>query len=170
MAERRQYSEEDKARVFVTLTANSGNVKRTARDCGIPISTVRRWKEEWESQGPPDTSVVEVAVGEFLDDAERVRHKALRTLEEKLPDATPSALVATVGMLTDKIHVVKGIATSRQETVHTLPPAEEIARTLSSAFTAAIEAARARDADIVDAEIIEHDPPMLPAPTDVQAD
>jgi transposase-like protein len=152
---RRVYTDEDKAAAFVVWKANSNNVKRTARETGVPISTVRRWTLEWEREGPPDTSLVEVAVGDFLSDAERVRHKALNALEEKIPDATPSALVATVGMLTDKIHVVKGIATSRQETVHKLPPAEEIAKTLSTAFSAAIEAARARDADIVEADIID---------------
>lgn len=159
---RRTYSEEDKARVFVVLATNQGNVKRTARDTGIPISTVRSWKVEWEETGtPPLPEVVEVAAGEFLDDAERVRAKALIELERKIPDATPSALVATVGMLTDKIQVVKGLATSRQEHTHALPPAEEMAKTLSEAFSAAIEAARTRDADIVEADLIE-DAEILP--------
>lgn len=166
---RASYTDDDKAKVFVALTANEGNVKRTARETGVPTSTVRRWKNEWSAEGPPDASHLEVAVGEFLEDAERVRHKALRTLEEKLPDATPSALVATVGMLTDKIHVVKGLATSRQETVHTLPPAEDIAKALSAAFSATIASARERDlaideADIIDAEIV-----ALPQSTDEQS-
>lgn len=165
MASRRVYTDEEKASVFVALTANQGNVKRTARHTGIPISTVRRWKEEWVTEGPPDTSQVIEAAGDFLADAQRVRNKALMELERKIPDATPSALVTTVGVLTDKINVVSGLATSRNETVHSLPPAEEIARTLSSAFAAAIEAARARDADIVDAEIIDAELDALPAPS-----
>ena len=68
---------------------------------------------------------------------------------------TPSALVATIGMLQDKVSIAKGLATSRTETVHALPAPEEIARTLGAVFAGVIEAAQARDRDIIDAELIE---------------
>lgn len=158
MAARREYTDEEKARVFVALTTNQGNIKRTARDTGLPISTIRNWRNEWEESGPPDTALVEQASGEFLEDAERVRSKALIELERKIPDATPSALVATVGMLTDKISMAKGLATSRTETVHSLPPAEDIAKTLSAAFQAALEVSQQRDDEIIDAEITAIEP------------
>jgi transposase-like protein len=150
-----KYTEQDRARVFVVLTANGGNVKRTARDTGLPISTVGLWKRAWEEQGPPDVNEVEVAAGDFVDSAARVRDKALAELERKIPDATPSALVATVGMLQDKISLARGLATSRSETVHALPPAEDIAKALSEAFQVAIDSARLRDAEIIDAEVID---------------
>lgn len=152
---RRIFTDEDKARAYVVLTANQDNIKRTARDTGIAESTLRDWKREWADGGPPDMGLVAEAADDFMHDAERVRHKALAQLEKKLPDATPSALVATVGMLTDKIAMARGLATTRNETVHALPPAEEIAKTLGAAFEAALQAAKGRDLEIIDAEVVE---------------
>lgn len=142
----------------MALTVNQGNMKRTARDTGIPESTLRVWRSEWEESGPPDTALVAEAAGEFIDRAEQVRDKALAEMERKIPDATPSALVAMVGMLTDKIAMARGLATSRSETVHSLPPAEEIAKTLSAVFQGALAAAQSRAEDIIDAEIVEQAP------------
>lgn len=158
MAGRRVYSDEVRARAYIVYTANGGNVKRTSRDTGIPESTIRTWVSEWEIE-PPAVDLVEQAAGDFLADAERVRDKALATLEAKLGDATPSALVATVGMLTDKINLTKGLATSRNETVHALPAPEEIANVLTAAFQGALQAAKQRDLEIIDAEVVAELPP-----------
>ncbi len=159
MAPRRIYTDEDRARAYIVYTANGGNVKRTSRDAGVPSTTLRDWIKEWE-ENPPAVDLVEQAAGDFLADAERVRDKALVQLEAKLGDATPSALVATVGMLTDKINLTKGLATSRNETVHALPSPAEMAEALTAAFQGALQAAKQRDLEIIDAEVIE--PPALP--------
>lgn len=151
---RKTYTPEEMARAYVVLETNQGNVKRTARDCNLPESTIRNWRDLWAEAGPPDIEVVEAATGDFVDNAERVRDKALTVLEGKLDSATPSALVATIGMLQDKVSIARGLATSRTETVHALPSPEEIARTLGSVFAGVIEAAQARDRDIIDAELI----------------
>lgn len=161
MASRRIYTDEDRARAYIVYTANGGNVKRTSRDAGVPSTTLRDWVKEWETD-PPAVDLVQQAAGDFLVDAERVRDAALATLEKKLGDATPSALVATVGMLTDKINLTKGLATSRSETVHALPPPEEIAAALTAAFQGALQAAKDRDQEIIDAEVIEP-PALMPA-------
>lgn len=152
---RKTYTPEEMARAYVVLETNQGNVKRTARDCNLPESTIRRWRDTWQEDGPPDLDVVTEATGDFVEDAERVRDKALRVLEGKLDSATPSALVATIGMLQDKVSIAKGLATSRTETVHALPSPQEIADTLGAVLQGAILAAKARDHDIVDAELIE---------------
>lgn len=154
MAARRVYSDEEMARVFVVLSTNEGNIKRTARDTGIAMSTIRRWRDEWDVSGPPDVGLVDQEVSDFVSDAERVRDKALLVLESKLQDATPSALVATVGMLQDKVSLARGLATNRTETVHALPPTEDIARALSAAMQAALQVAHQRDLEIIDAEIV----------------
>lgn len=162
-----KFSDADKARTFVALTANDGNVKRTTRDTGVPESTVRRWKQEWEQNGPPDTSAVEEAVESFYTEAEEVRLEALRALRQKIndPRTTVSALVAVVGVLDDKIARVKGIgASSRIEHKLTLPSAEEAAELMRGFVQAGIEAARRRDEEIIDAEIVEQPRAGLPAP------
>lgn len=159
-----KFSEADKARVFVALTANDGLVKRTARDTGVPESTIRRWKQDWHTNGPPDTSELAEAVDSFCDDMVVVRSEALTELRKKLPNATPSALIAVVGVLDDKIARVKGIGTSsRIEHKLVLPSATEARELMQGFLEAGVEAARRRDEEIVDAEFVEQPPKGLPA-------
>jgi len=165
MAGRTTYSDEDLARLFVSLMANEGNVKRTARDTNIPESTVRRWKTEWETNGPPSYEAVEAAVTTFAEDAERVRDKALKAIEEKIPGAKVGELTTLVGVLDDKITRSRGLATGRVEHVHALPPVDEIREALAAVFQGAIQAASQRELDIIDAEVIEEQAQKaLPAP------
>jgi transposase-like protein len=156
---RATYSDEDKARAYVVLTTNAGNIKRTVRHTQVPEGTLRGWIRHWEENGPPDTGVVETAVGDFLADAVRVRDKALIELEKKLPNATPAQLVTAVGVLTDKIHLAQGLATSRTETVHALPPADEIRQALQAAMGGVLDAARKREHELIDADIVEQSRP-----------
>lgn len=139
----------------MTLTVNDGNVKRTARGLAVPESTVRRWRDMWRDDGPPDLDVVEEAATTFVIEAERVRDRALQILDGKLEGATPSALVAVVGVLTDKVAVARGLATSRTEHIQALPPPEEIAKSLAQVLQGAIAAAQERQSDISDAEFTE---------------
>ena len=152
---RKTYTPEQMARAYVVLETNMGNVKRTARDMNLPESTVRRWRDQWAEDGPPSTELVEPETLDFVENAERVRDAALVALEGKLDSATPSALVATIGMLQDKVSIARGLATSRNETVHALPSPEAIAAALGAVMQGAIDAARARHDDIIDAELIE---------------
>jgi len=157
MAGKSQHSEEDKARVFVCLRANQGNVKRTARDTGIHPATVRRWKLAWEENEDtaPDVSLVALEATDFVSDAERVRNKALIQLERKIPDATPSALVAVVGMLSDKIALVRGLATTRVEHTHTLPAPEELQELVQGFVKGAVMAANERREELTRGDVIE---------------
>jgi transposase-like protein len=153
----RRYSDEDRARAYVVYTANGGNVKRSARDTGLPEGTLRGWMRDWDENGPPLEMVEKIAnfAGEFVEDASRIRDLALSELEVQIRrgEVKAAQLVATVGMLQDKINMAKGLATSRTETVHALPPAEEIADALGTALQAALHAAQMRDGEIIDAEI-----------------
>lgn len=155
MARRTTYTDEELARLYVALTANDGNVKRTARDTGVPESTVRSWKQKWETEGPPAMGAVEDAVTDFTTDAERVRNKALIAIEGKIPDAKVGELTTLVGVLDDKIQRAKGLAIGRVEHVHSLPPAEEIRKALGAVLDGALALASKREGEIVDAEIIE---------------
>lgn len=149
------YSDQDLARLYVSLSANEGNVKRTARDTGIPESTVRSWKKKWDDGEAPPQADVELAVTTFTEDAERVRDKALKAIEEKIPTAKVGELTTLVGVLDDKITRARGLATGRVEHVHALPDADEIRRTLGAVLQGTLQAAAAREEDIIDAEVIE---------------
>jgi hypothetical protein len=39
------YSDQRKAEALAVLTANGGNLSRTARDTGVPISTLQLWRD-----------------------------------------------------------------------------------------------------------------------------
>lgn len=165
MAGKQQYSDEAKAQVFTALHVNDGNVKRTARETGVPVSTIRRWRDEWEAEkNLPSIEDIEQSSGDFIKDAERVRNAALREMERKLPKATPAQLATIVGVLDDKIARATGL-TTRVEHEHriALPNAEEIAGVLAALQQrTAIDASR-RDAEIVDAEVVEQPALALPA-------
>jgi len=156
--------------VYFALQANDGNIKRTARHTGVPIQTVRDWRNRWENGGVPDellSTSLEIAT-EFVEQAERVRDKALNRLEEQIDANSLNGreLTTAVGVLTDKINISKGIATKRTETVHTLPNREQIIELFSGFTKGVVFAAHAREAEIIDAQVVEHSPRELPQTTE----
>lgn len=161
MAGRSPYTDEDRSRIFVVLAANDQNVKRTARETGVPENTVRRWKKEFEKD-PPKVENIEAAVGDFVGDADRVRHKALRLIEKKIDggDAKVNELNNTVGILTDKIDRARGLV-DRRVVEHKLPSADEIRAALGAFAQEAQALATQRQADIEITDVVEQ--PALPA-------
>ena len=173
MAGRSKYSEQDIARIYVALSANDGNIQRASKDTGIPESTIRRWRDEFKEKGPPSTDALEAAVGDFVEEAETVRGMALDVIKRKVewlrkaPEdkIKVAELVTLVGVLDDKITRVKGpVAKSRVDHHHHLPSPDELRAALSTLKQGALEAARVREEEIVDAEFTEQAPRALPAP------
>ena len=158
MAGRPVYTDTDKARAFTLLETNTGNVKRTARDLGMPISTLRRWRDEWDKDRMlPAAEDILVITGEFLVDAERVRDLSLTVIEAKLRkgEGTLAQVATVLGVLDDKIARAKGLADRVTEHKITLPSPSEIVEALSGMQAAAVQAARQRQEEIVDAEVVE---------------
>jgi transposase-like protein len=159
MAGVRKYTESDRAAVYVSLQVNDGNVKRTARETGYPESTVRLWKKDFSTKGPPSADAVATVSADFVADGERIRNKALLRAEEMVDDRSTNLklaeLTALSGMLTDKLNTARGLDVRRVEHQHRLPDAEE-ARELMRGFASELIAMSAsRDGEIVDAEIVE---------------
>lgn len=165
MAGRATYTDEHKAQVYVIYTANEGNVKRTARDTGVPISTIRRWRDEWNRQeNLPDIEILEEAVGSFTDKAQTIRWKALLSLENQIHTAKPADLIKVIGILDDKITRASGLADRTVEHRHTLPSADEVRELVQGFVEATKQAALDRADDVIDAEIVEQaDLPALPS-------
>jgi transposase-like protein len=166
---RATYTDQDRARLYVVLTTNEGNVKRTARDTGIPESTVRHYKFEWEKNGPPvlDDEIGQ-AVVEYAGEMERTRDLALQRMHERLvEDKGTLPQIATVfGILTDKIDRARGIGS--EHTVHhkhSLPSPDEIRATLVALQEGARTGHLAREEEIIDAEFSEQPSPALPQGT-----
>lgn len=155
MAGRATYTESERAMVYAVLTANSGNIKRTARETGIPENTVRRWKVKFKDEGPPDAEIVADVADKFVKEAEEIRTLAMAQLRSKLPLAKVGELNAVIGTLSDKLFVMKGLATARTEHTFVLPSADELRETLTGAVQEAIQRAGSRQDEILDAEVVE---------------
>jgi transposase-like protein len=163
MAGRASYSEQDKARVFLALAANDGNVKRTARETGVPETTVRNFKREFEDN-PPSQELVrqEFETGDYVAELETLRKELSVALRRKIPDMTGHQLAVSYGIIDDKLTRARGLATSRTEHVHTLPSAEELALAGQMLATGAIEAARQRQAELAESNV-RREQPALPS-------
>lgn len=154
---RRTYSAADQARVAVMLQANAGNVKRTARETGVPPMTVRDWKVRWEAEGYPEPieEVLPAVSEEITDRMDYARGLAVDTVIEKLRDGKVSAKDAAwiAQVFTDKINLIRGMATSRTEQVQIAPvDAKELAKELAGYVARTVSEAQLRHEEIEDAE------------------
>lgn len=155
---RATYTDADKANVYVVLTTNEGNVKRTARDTGVPENTVRRWKQYWETNGPPALEEVQKAVADYANTLEETRNLSLLRINQKLSSENPKdwgtlpQLATVFGVLTDKIDRARGIADRRVEHRHVLPSPDELRAAMDALTAGAARAHEQRDEDIIDAE------------------
>lgn len=161
MERKSKWDANDRARVYAELEANEGNIKRTARNTGVPISTVRDWKQEW-ANGGVDTATVEAlpaVVIDFVQDATRVRDKLLIRLEQLADKGDLSAreIVPALGMLTDKIRAYKGLDAVREHH-HTveIPVLDELEAKLGSALKELVAAGQKRQ-QVID-DVIELEP------------
>lgn len=158
---RKTYNDADRALVYAELEINQGNIKRTARNLSMPISTVRYFKTKWEAEGVP-TAVADAlpaVVGTFVEDAERIRDKLLIALEAKVDsgDINAREIVPALGMLVDKIRAIRGLDAKKVEHKVSLPAPDEVRALFAGVIQEVVGAAENRaievsEADIVDAE------------------
>lgn len=154
MATKRIYTDADRARVKAALDSNGGNVKRTARETGLPVMTVRTWKQKWEREGLPaevEAALPAIIEGE-VEDIDRVRNKYLAILEEKADrrDVTTRDAITAYGVLTDKSRLMQGKPTSRTEHdggAGSLP-VDQVREMFAGFARGIVEAAAQRDAAI----------------------
>jgi transposase-like protein len=152
-----EWDDEAKASAYVIWISNGKSIRQTARDTGIPVSTVSYWGKDWEKNGPPDNLNEKIAnnVYEFVAHASSVREKAMQKLEELIPEAEVkqlSAIATVVGIMDDKIRLASGLATKRTETVHTLPTKEEMKELMGGFASSLVDAAQDRSEEVVEIE------------------
>jgi transposase-like protein len=165
---RASYTDEDRARVYLALTVNQGNIKRTARDTQVPISTVRAWKTDWEKAGPSQEVVVaaEAQAEVFVEDAERIRHKALLEYEKlvDLGEVKAKDLMVGVGILTEKISMARGLARKEPQD-HQVTMNKGDLREIAAGFVlGALEDARRRENEIQGVSVEQAEFVALPEP------
>ena len=65
---RKSYSIEDGDKVLGALAKNKGNVKKTAREVGVSVNTLKKWKNE----DPEKYEVIETQTMEMIKNAQMV--------------------------------------------------------------------------------------------------
>lgn len=171
MARKRKYTDEDRAAVYVALQVNKGNVARTSKETLVPEATVREWKKRFVTD-PPDLETTEAVLSDFTTTAERVRDKLIKSYEAALDagKVNPDKMPVHIGIFVDKVQLLRGLATSRQEQLNGLPSTDQVRELATGVFDAmrlALVKAEQREA-IIDGEFTEvvEQPEGLPAPTD----
>lgn len=164
-----KYDEMDKAAVFVALRSNDGNIAATSRDTGIPEQTVRDWRKQFEVN-PPDLSLLEQVTNDFLTKAETVRDLLLEKYHEavKANKIGPEKMPVHIGILTDKITLVKGITRQKAEsTALGQDQVKVLAAGLVQAVRDSLSMQSERENDIIEVEAEEIIPRELPSKTGV---
>jgi transposase-like protein len=104
---RRQYSDEEKAVALATLDANGGDVRKTARDTGIPFSTLQGWAH----QRGVNESVTELAVTKkknLADELERIALALVDAIPDKIDGASLQQVATAAGIAVDKMQLLRG--------------------------------------------------------------
>lgn len=165
---RTEWTDEDRAAAYVIWISNDKNIRATARQCGMNHTTVAYWVKQWEKDGPPERldDKIRANAYEFVHHASSVREKAMKKLEELIPDAEVkqlSAIATVVGIMDDKIRLAQGLATKRTETVHALPTKDDLKELMSGFAEGLVGAAEERAQEVVQIEaesiVINNDQP-----------
>ncbi|NJL03082.1 MAG: transposase [Spirulinaceae cyanobacterium SM2_1_0] len=110
MAQRRKYSDQEKAGALAVLDANSGDVRKTARILGIPYTTLR----EWCITGPHN-DVAELRKHKKIDLAQRLEQIAREltyALPYKIKAANLQQTATSMAIAIDKMQLLRGQPTS----------------------------------------------------------
>lgn len=138
MAQRIEWTDRDKAAALAALDANGGNVSGTAKQLGMPRSTLQEW-----ANGRVNSDVPELRQEKRAELTELIRdelYAIIANMPFKRTDADYRQLGTVFGILTDKLQLLEGKPTERTETVDTtFDDAERVKR-----ITALLDAARTR--------------------------
>lgn len=107
---RARYSDEEKAGALTILAVNNGNVKRTARSLGIPRATLTAWARGRGTHAGV-TQLCHLKKDSLADRFEEVIRKMLAALPSKIEDAPLLDLVKGVGILVDKMLLLRNCPT-----------------------------------------------------------
>lgn len=110
-ARKRRYSDEDKATALAALDANGGNVLKTARALKIPHKTLDEWAKG-RNQVPEVADLRNEKKGELSARYEAVIHELVDVLADKRANASLKDVATAIGILTDKMQLLRGRPTA----------------------------------------------------------
>jgi len=106
---KRSYSDQEKAALLLALEANGGNLAKTERETGVPLETIRDWRNGLAVNADIAEIRNEKRVS-LADKFEALANKLVDRAEEFIDkDKTTLAMVATAaGIATDKAQLLRG--------------------------------------------------------------
>lgn len=121
---RRHYSDETRAAALAVLKANGGNVARTARETDVPEATLREWRQAPDRAAPTEVRAQKEA--DLADLYEAEIRAVFEAAGMKRGDASWSALMVGLGILTEKHQLVRGEPTERHAHTNEVSPEEAV--------------------------------------------
>jgi transposase-like protein len=113
MGVRRRYTDDERAACLAALSANGGNVERTAADCGVPETTLRQW-----SKGTRHVEASQMSGKKKKDLGTKLNelaHKLAGAMPGKIKDANLRDLAVSMGVAIDKSRLLSGQPTNINE-------------------------------------------------------
>lgn len=122
MARLTEYTDEQRANGLAVLASTGGNMLKAARLLGVSRSTLRGWagKSGSTTGFPREPQVVEVRAKtiQLADRLEQVAHLAVGlSIGEKIEDASAKDRLVVAGIAIEKMQLLRGGPTQRQESV-----------------------------------------------------
>lgn len=124
MARLTTYSDEEVANALAMLRANGQNAKKTAALLGIPRTTIRAWagrahsstgKQMYPKQVKPE--LLQERSEEIATSLENLAAMSVGFAVEKMPEASYKDLLIGAGIAIEKVQLLRGRATSRNESL-----------------------------------------------------
>lgn len=114
---RRKYSDKDRAEALALLTANGGNLLRTATDLDMPLATLEGWAKA--SVTHPDVTELKKVKIEALEDLfeQAARKYIARALaDDAVAKSSGKDAMITAATATDKMRLLRGESTQNVAT------------------------------------------------------
>jgi len=114
---RKSYSIEDVDKVLGALAKNKGNVKKTAREVGVSVNTLKKWKNE----DPEKYEVIETQTMEMIKNAQMVvlqnQIQNLVSASERMGELIPNEdnidkITNAIKMINDQLQRLTGTSGS----------------------------------------------------------
>lgn len=105
----RTYSSEEKAEALLAVEVNRGNVAAAALEVGIPVRTLNYWARG-KGLHPEVASLVAEKRGPLADRLEQIAHLIAEGMDdpEKIAKAPLNQLSVALGVLIDKVRLLRG--------------------------------------------------------------
>lgn len=105
MGKKRRYSDEERAAALAALKANRGNLTLTARQVGVPLTTLRQW-----STGDRHPEATQMSIEKSRDMAQALQDlawKLIDALPDKIEGATLNQTATALGISIDKARLLR---------------------------------------------------------------